>query len=114
MPRQTATFAAGCFWGVESAFRGLLGVSRTAVGYTGGSADHPTYEQVCGGGTGHAEAVEVEYEADVISYSDLLEVFWGRARSDHSQPTGMGHREPVPLGNLHSQRSADRGRDRIA
>ena len=71
-----ATFGAGCFWGVEAAFRQLEGVTATAVGYEGGHLDNPTYEEVCRKGTGHAEVVEVTYDADRISYDDLLDVFW--------------------------------------
>lgn len=73
---EKATFAAGCFWGVEEAFRQAKRVASTQVGYTGGSFNNPTYEDVCSGRTGHAEAVEVEYNPSNISYEDLLRVFW--------------------------------------
>ncbi len=78
MSAQTATFAAGCFWGVEAAFRQLPGVTSTTVGYTGGTAEDPTYKQVCRGRTGHAEAVQVEYDPTVLSYPELLETFWAK------------------------------------
>jgi len=73
---EKATFGAGCFWGVEDAFRKLKGVVETVVGYAGGDFDHPSYHDVCSGVTGHAEVVEVTYDPEIIPYDDLLEVFW--------------------------------------
>jgi peptide-methionine (S)-S-oxide reductase len=75
---KKATFGAGCFWGVEAAFRQLDGVTKTRVGYAGGELDNPTYEDVCSHKTGHAEVVEVSYDPDQVSYDDLLDVFWGK------------------------------------
>jgi len=73
---EKATFAAGCFWGVQAAFDETKGVLKTRAGYTGGHVTDPTYEQVCSHTTGHAEAVEVEYDPAVVSYQQLLELFW--------------------------------------
>lgn len=73
---EKATFGAGCFWGVEEAFQQTPGVLKTRVGYTGGTMPDPSYEDVCSKETGHVEAVEVEYDNDVISFENLLERFW--------------------------------------
>jgi len=73
---QIATFGAGCFWGVEAAFRQVTGVKATAVGYLGGKLEDPTYEDVCYRDTGHAEVVQVEFDPAQVSYEDLLAVFW--------------------------------------
>jgi peptide-methionine (S)-S-oxide reductase len=75
-PRATATFAGGCFWCMQPPFESLPGVVSTTVGYTGGTVDHPTYEQVSEGGTGHAESVQVVYDPTKIEYTKLLDVFW--------------------------------------
>lgn len=73
---ETATFGAGCFWGIEAAFRRVPGVVSTSVGYAGGSVKNPTYKNVCSGETGHAEVVQVEYDPLKVSYEELLDVFW--------------------------------------
>ena len=85
---KKATFGAGCFWGVEAAFRQLDGVSATRVGYSGGHTENPTYEDVCSHGTGHAEVVEVTYDPERVSYDQLLDTFW--AKHDPTQLNRQG------------------------
>jgi peptide-methionine (S)-S-oxide reductase len=77
MSQQTANFAAGCFWGVEARFREQQGVVDAVSGYMGGHAENPTYKDVCGGETGHAETVQVTFDDEQVSYADLLDVFFG-------------------------------------
>ncbi|MGI8481318.1 MAG: peptide-methionine (S)-S-oxide reductase MsrA [Chthoniobacterales bacterium] len=88
MTREKATFGAGCFWGVESTFRNINGVADAAVGYAGGTKENPTYEEVCSAETGHAEVVQVEFDPNIVSYRDLLDVFW--ANHDPTTPNRQG------------------------
>ena len=73
---EKAIFGAGCFWHIQDRFKKVKGVSSTSVGYSGGKKDSPTYEQVCTGDTGHAEVVEVDFDSSIVTYSELLDVFW--------------------------------------
>ena len=75
---KKATFGAGCFWGVEAAFRQIDGVTATRAGYSGGTLENPSYEDVCSHTTGHAEVVEVTYDPEVVTYERLLDVFWNK------------------------------------
>jgi peptide-methionine (S)-S-oxide reductase len=86
---EKATFGAGCFWGVEAAFRRLAGVKSTQVGYMGGTLKNPSYEAVCTDRTGHAEVVEVTFDPRIVSYHDLLEAFW-----DNHNPTTRDRQGP--------------------
>jgi peptide-methionine (S)-S-oxide reductase len=89
MAEEKATLGAGCFWGVEATFRRLAGVKETQVGYTGGKLKNPTYKDVCTDSTGHAEVLEVTFDPEVISYRDILEVFW-----DNHNPTTLNRQGP--------------------
>ena len=88
---QTATFAAGCFWGVELHFQRVPGVLTTAVGYAQGHVQQPTYKQVCSGITGHTEAVRLTFDPEVLSYGELVEKFWSRRGFDMTQKNGQGN-----------------------
>jgi peptide-methionine (S)-S-oxide reductase len=89
MQLEKALFGAGCFWGVEAAYRQIKGVTSTAVGYAGGTLANPTYRNVCTARTGHAEVVEVTYDPSRVSYSDLLNVFW-----ENHNPTQLNRQGP--------------------
>lgn len=86
---ELATFGAGCFWGVEAAFRAIPGVVATAVGYAGGTTPNPTYEMICHHGTGHAEVVQVTFDPAQVSYQELLEEFW-----ESHDPTQLNRQGP--------------------
>jgi methionine-S-sulfoxide reductase len=113
---QQAIFAAGCFWGVEASFRALDGVLDTRVGYTGGTVPNPSYEQVCGHGTGHAEAIEVTFDPRLISYPQLLAAFW--RMHDPTTPNRQGwdfgdqYRSAVFVGDEHQRQAAQASRER--
>lgn len=86
---EKATFGAGCFWGIEAAFRKMEGVLEATSGYSGGRVKDPSYGDVCSGATGHAEVVEVEYDPEKVSYEELLETFW-----DEHDPTQVNRQGP--------------------
>jgi len=117
MAEQKATFGAGCFWGVEAAFRRLDGVTGTRVGYAGGSVDNPSYEQVCYDKTGHAEVVEVTYDEEKVPYEQLLTIFW--AEHDPTQLNRQGpdvgdqYRSVVFTHSTEQRAAAEASRERV-
>ena len=110
-------FAAGCFWGVESVFEQVPGVVATRVGYTGGHAAEPTYDQVCSGRTGHAEAVEVTYDPGQVTYEQLLDVFWNNhdptTRNRQGWDVGAQYRSAVFFGGREQEAAALRAKARL-
>ena len=108
-PLETATFGAGCFWGVEAAFRQVKGVKSTSVGYLGGNYKNPTYKDVCTGTTGHAEVVQVEFDPTQVTYEKLLDVFWSNhnptTRNRHGPEVGTQYRSAIFFHN-HAQKAA--------
>lgn len=112
-----ATFAAGCFWGVEETFRAVPGVKDVVVGYTGGSYENPTYHDVCGGRTGHAEAVQVTFDPREVAYDDLLQVFWANHNptTKNRQGWDFGHqyRSAIFFHTPEQQVAAERSRGEL-
>jgi peptide-methionine (S)-S-oxide reductase len=113
---QKATFGAGCFWGVEAAFRQVQGVTATAVGYMGGTLEKPTYEQVCTDRTGHAEVVQVDYDPAQVSYEQLLDVFWANhdptTRDRQGPDVGTQYRSAIFYHTPEQQAVATASRDK--
>jgi peptide-methionine (S)-S-oxide reductase len=114
---KKATFGAGCFWGVEAAFRRLEGVTGTRVGYAGGTVANPSYEQVCSDATGHAEVVEVTYDDEQVPYERLLAVFW--AEHDPTQlnrqgpDVGSQYRSVIFVHDAEQRAAAEASRDQV-
>lgn len=114
---EKATFAAGCFWGIEAAYRQLPGVTATRVGYAGGETAEPTYKEVCSGRTGHAESVEVTFDSERISYDDLLNVFWANhnptTRNRQGFDIGSQYRSAIFLHSPEQEQAAIASRNRV-
>jgi len=106
----SATFGAGCFWGVEAKFRRIPGVIDAISGYTGGTAENPSYEQVCGGTTDHTEAVQIQYDPQKVSYEELLDAFWDM--HDPAYPTKTQYKSAIFYHTLEQKAAAETSRDR--
>ncbi|MGD2169022.1 MAG: peptide-methionine (S)-S-oxide reductase MsrA [Chlamydiota bacterium] len=114
---EKATFAAGCFWGVEEAFRKIKGVISTRVGYTGGHVENPTYREVCQKTTGHAESIEIEFDPQIISYEKLLKIFWQihdpTSVDKQGLDIGNQYRSAIFYHNKQQQKIAELSKDEI-
>ncbi|HEY9156784.1 peptide-methionine (S)-S-oxide reductase MsrA [Candidatus Binatus sp.] len=114
---KIATFGAGCFWGVESAFRAVEGVVEVVVGYAGGTVPKPTYRAVCSGKTGHAEVVQVEYDPARVSFEQLLEVFWQihdpTTLNRQGPDTGTQYRSIISYADDHERMAAEESKRRL-
>lgn len=115
---EKATFGAGCFWGVEEAFRHIKGVTATAVGYSGGKFKNPTYHDVCGGDTGHAEVVQVEFDPAAVSYERLLDAFWKchdpTTRNRQGPDVGTQYRSAIFYHTAQQQAAANASKEKLA
>ncbi|HUQ99315.1 MAG TPA: peptide-methionine (S)-S-oxide reductase MsrA [Gemmatimonadaceae bacterium] len=114
---QLATFGAGCFWGVEVAFRNVPGVKDAIVGYLGGTLANPTYHDVCTGRTGHAEVVQVEYDPSEVTYDRLLEVFWENhdptTRDRQGPDVGTQYRSAIFYHSDEQKHAAEESKSRL-
>lgn len=115
---QLATFGAGCFWGVEEVFRTTKGVIDTMVGYEGGHTDKPTYEEVCTNKTGHAEVVRIEYDPSVVSYEDLLLIFWDKhdptQLNRQGSDVGTQYRSVIFYHNKEQRKAAEKSKKELS
>jgi peptide-methionine (S)-S-oxide reductase len=115
--RETATLGGGCFWCLDAAYREIEGVTHVVSGYAGGERPNPTYEQVCTGRTGHAEVVQVEFDPDVISYADVLDIFWAihdpTTLNRQGADVGTQYRSVIFYANDDQRRAAEASRDAI-
>ena len=117
MNTETAMFGAGCFWGVEETFRNIEGVASTAVGYSGGTTADPNYRDVCGGQTGHAEVVQVQFDPQKVSFERLLEVFWSchdpTTHNRQGPDIGSQYRSAIFSYTSEQQEAAEASKDKL-